>query len=335
MPPAGFGFTKVEGSYELGLALHSSGTVSAWGMESPDATVGLPADADNVDIASTLGTSHVLRTNGTIVSAGDWLGDQYGLISGTPAGSDFTSVVGGIRHMLALRTDGSIAAWGNDSGGEVSNAPGGTGFVQLAAGNGVSLALHSDGWISAWGVVDSPVVQDAPTGARFAAVGTSQGMAYAIRADAVGTPLCVGDGSDVACPCGNFGEANRGGGCRNSTGKGAELVSTGSASVAVDDLRFHVLQAPAWQTAVLVEGVTTIQVPFRDGVLCTGNPTERVEYFSMDGSGAGSSTVSIVTEGNVTGPGSNRNYQVWYRDPAVSVCGSGSNLTNALRVNWQ
>ena len=89
------------------------------------------------------------------------------------------------------------------------------------------------------------------------------------------------------------------------------------------------------QPSVLVQGGSVIALPFRDGLLCTGNPTERMEYFFFDAQGVGSSANSIVEAGNFE-PGDIRYYQVWYRDPGgVSPCDTHSNLTNGVKVVWR
>lgn len=335
--PAGAGYTKVDGGDGFGLALHASGAVEAFGIDTDGQVDDVPAAADYIDIAATDASSHLLRSNGAIESYGYATSDPHGLVSATPAGNDFTSIVGEANTALALRADGSIAAWGDDATGTVSGAPVGTGYSQLALFDGVALALHQDGSIVAWGApAGDPLIDGVPTGARFAAVGLSNGMAYAVRRTQVGTSLCRADGSDgIVCPCANQSEPGRRAGCRNSTGKGAILTSTGSASIAADDLRFHVLQAPAGQSAVLISGVNWIQTTFRDGVLCAGSPTERIEFLALDSTGAASSTLSIVQESNLDGVGVHRIYQAWYRDPGGSVCGTGSNLTNAVRVGWE
>lgn len=46
--------------------------------------------------------------------------------------------------------------------------------------------------------------------------------------------------------------------------------------------------------------------------------------------GVGDASVSV--RGQVANP-ARRHYQVWYRNPA-GPCGTGSNLTNAVSVNW-
>lgn len=154
----------------------------------------------------------------------------------------------------------------------------------------------------------------------------------------VGTPLCFGDGSTmngglvVDCPCGNA--ASAGAGCRNSHGYGAILSASGSSSVANDDLTLSVSQARMNQSCMLLQGAMRIAVPFKDGILCTGNPTHRLEVIFLDSSGAATSVESVVTGGNVA-PGQTRYYQAWYRDPFdVAPCNARSNLTQALEIVW-
>lgn len=149
----------------------------------------------------------------------------------------------------------------------------------------------------------------------------------------VGTSMCFGDGSTRPCPCGNESGAGLGEGCRNSTGVGAVLSGLGSNVVANDDLVLQVAQGPANKTALFLQGGSTVSLPFWDGIRCAGNPVIRLQAITLNASGAGSSTASIVARGGVT-PGVSRVYQTWFRDPQ-GPCGTLCNVSAGLQVAWQ
>ena len=155
-----------------------------------------------------------------------------------------------------------------------------------------------------------------------------------------GNSICSGDGTwdggsgPIGCPCGNNASLPNEG-CLNSQGVGARIQSSGTVLVANDDLVLSIDQGRANQPSMLVQGEGLIAVPFKDGLLCMGNPTERVEVVFLDAAGAGSTASSLVTAGSIPGPGVTRHYQFWYRDPGgISPCGSGSNFSAGLTVNW-
>lgn len=151
--------------------------------------------------------------------------------------------------------------------------------------------------------------------------------------DAVGSVTCVDDTPPYECPCANSPGSGLDEGCVNSRGVGARLTAIGLPSASTDELELHLRQAVAGTPGVLLQGVPQPAVPFRDGTMCLGPPTERLQVLFTDQNGAGRSTVPIAATGQVVA-GQTRGYQYWYRDPIASACGFGSNLSNGVVIDW-
>ena len=143
----------------------------------------------------------------------------------------------------------------------------------------------------------------------------------------IGTPMCFCH--SLIATCGNIDNTA---GCVNSTGSGASITAFGTHSIANDDVILHVTGAPANKTGMWLSGTSSIQIPFKDGNLCVAGATERMELTTTNGQGEVDSTSSIVTEASIAGP-STRYFQIWFRD-ALSPCGTGSNLSNSLRIDF-
>ena len=60
----------------------------------------------------------------------------------------------------------------------------------------------------------------------------------------------------------------------------------------------------------------------------------RLQVAAAGANGESATTLSIAVKGGAVS-GSVFRYQLWYRDPNTSPCGSNFNLTNGLEVAWQ
>jgi hypothetical protein len=139
----------------------------------------------------------------------------------------------------------------------------------------------------------------------------------------------------TGAPCAN---PDGHGGCANSTEAGGVLTSAGTSSIAADDLRLQAFDLPKYQVAILAIGTQSVAMPFGDGRLCVwGNVVHAsAEVTSARGQidwkpGIASLAAAL---GAPIQPGEPRHFQLFYRDPS-GPCGSGVNLTNAVRVDFK
>ena len=106
-----------------------------------------------------------------------------------------------------------------------------------------------------------------------------------------------------------------------------------SAAMAQEIKRVATVPVGGEITGMFLQGSTMTSVPFRDGILCAGNPTERLEVVSLDANGAATSSADVEEPAQLL-PGQTATYQFWYRDPVLSPCGTGSNFSSAFAVEW-
>lgn len=148
-----------------------------------------------------------------------------------------------------------------------------------------------------------------------------------------GTPYCFGNGGGTACPCMNT--ASAGQGCGNSSGLGGTLIASGSASVSADNLQFSASNLLPFQPALLFGANNAINsgngIAFGDGLRCAGGSLIRLGVQTPSGAGEATWGPSLLTATGWTA-GMTRHFQAWYRDPAISPCGSGFNLTHGVTL---
>ena len=152
------------------------------------------------------------------------------------------------------------------------------------------------------------------------------------------TPFCFGDGSGLACPCGNNGWPTRG--CGNSSNaNGSYLGASGNAQTGVgDDLTFSLAYVPPNVTCTLFQGTGTASSLFGDGVRCVAGTQVRIS--SKNSNAFGSATwpsgaePDISVAGLVPAVGGRRYYQVSYRNSAAFCTPATFNISNGTSVLW-
>lgn len=173
--------------------------------------------------------------------------------------------------------------------------------------------------------------------------------------------FCTGDGGDqmgcVDCPCQNNADPGSISGCVNSTGVGAELLLSGTPSLAADSLRFELRSANPNTFAVLVSGIfrapanlaspcfgTDSGVPsfVFNGLRCVVQGLRRHGSRATDSSG----DVGLTTPGwgPPSGPpsglldqlgllaGATRHFQAIYRETPTVSCTANQNTSQGMSI---
>jgi hypothetical protein len=150
----------------------------------------------------------------------------------------------------------------------------------------------------------------------------------------LGTAYCFGDGSGTPCPCNN--DSTGSVGCKNSTGSGASLDASGSASVSANDLALIATGMPPHVSVFLFQGTAEVNggtgAMLGDGLLCAGGTLKRFPVHSADASGSATWGPGLAAFGGWTA-GATFNFQAWYRNNA-GPCGSGFNLSSARSITF-
>jgi hypothetical protein len=151
-----------------------------------------------------------------------------------------------------------------------------------------------------------------------------------------GTPFCFGDGHPN-CPCSNNSASGAHQGCLNSTGQGGTLTGTGVTKVSADGFSLHAANM-IQGVCVFLQGNALTQAPFGDGLRCASGTLIRLATKSIVGGASsypqtGDPTISV--KGLVPAGGGVRYYQVFYRNPNGSPCGTFFNITSGVNVIWQ
>lgn len=155
-------------------------------------------------------------------------------------------------------------------------------------------------------------------------------------------PFCFGDGSAVACPCGNNGAAGHG--CNNSANTGGAVLSaSGANSVSGDSIVLTSSGELPNALTIFISG--PIAIPHRnfgDGLRCTGGHLRRLYVKNAVGGvamapvgGDPSITARMAGFGVPIQAGETHLYQAYYRDPIEIFCfETRFNISSGLQILW-
>jgi hypothetical protein len=149
--------------------------------------------------------------------------------------------------------------------------------------------------------------------------------------------FCDGTGTEnggVDCPCGNN-SPTAPSGCVNSTGHGASLTASGTASVSNDTVVLTATGIPIGKAAYFLFAHTEISgVTFGDGIRCVQNfqRIQKVAHSSGSDTFPAPNSPPISQQLGITA-GELTFFQVIYRDSS-GPCQGGANATNGVAILW-
>ncbi len=115
-------------------------------------------------------------------------------------------------------------------------------------------------------------------------------------------------------------------------------MSSGAASISLNNLTLIASGLDPSQPGLYFQGDNRIAggagILFGDGLRCAGGGIVRLQVRAASATGESATTASIATLGGVL-PGDVKRYQLWYRNPVASPCGSGFNLSNGYELTWE
>jgi hypothetical protein len=226
-----------------------------------------------------------------------------------------------------------------DEGGDVLA----TGRAWSTAAPPYALRYDRDGHLTWTTFGEFGVLHHGTGGSSYLAARAIAPAGYAVstlsRLDANVIPVCFGDGSGTACPCGNASAVGDRSGCTNSLGLAGRLGHDGMASLSNDSLVLLGSGMPD-SAALYFQGTSATNggagALFGDGLRCVGGSIVRLgavantAHASQYPSGL---ALPVSVKGQVGAPGS-RTYQVRYRNTAGFCTSDTFNMTNALEVAW-
>ena len=224
--------------YSIAAGLHTAaicrgdGSVWSWGYLRGSSPTRIEPITTATKVAASDEDFLILQQNGTVLATGI---NRYGMRSdGTTTSpisglSGITGVALGIKHALAVKSDGTVYGWGLNEAGQVGTGKLGTvipptkikqvsGVASATAGHNHSLALKSNGTVLAWGLNSSGQIGDGTTVNRTAPVSvTSLSGVVALAGGANHSLALKSDGTVWAWGGNEFGQIGDGTNASRST----------------------------------------------------------------------------------------------------------------------
>ena len=118
----------------------------------------------------------------------------------------------------------------------------------------------------------------------------------------------------------------------HSDGRRAHLTTIGTESIAAQDLTLHAYSVVSQTPGLFIGGITTNQLPFGDGFLCTGPPIFRLPP-ALPTTVGGDAFLPLDFQApyaQLFTNGATLNFQLWFRDTAAGL--SGFNFSDARSI---
>jgi hypothetical protein len=269
--------------------------------------------------------------------------------SGPGGAQNAANQIGGFGGVSYCCVQGGFAGTGNIASNPMFVNAGG-GDYHLASGSrcadaGNNAAVPGVSTIDLGGasrIEDDPIAADTGAGtAPIVDIGAYE------RPNDLYETFCFGDGSlATPCPCGNTGSTGHG--CLNSDFFSTGAVAWATGSVSPDSVRIVGAELLPTVTCIFLQGDTPIAAGavFGDGLRCVGGSLKRLYVKSTDANGTVSApgpgnpsiTARSAMAGDTISPGTQRYYQIWYRDSDLGFCpsptGNAWNVTAGVVVHW-
>lgn len=151
--------------------------------------------------------------------------------------------------------------------------------------------------------------------------------------------FCFGDGTTVACPCGNNGAPGRG--CNNSSNAGGAQLTAGG-TFTPDTIALTVTGTRPNSLVIFLQGGLGSHLPLGDGLRCLAGTLQRLYTRTAVGGtasapGPGDPTIRqrSAALGATIGHGVTRRYQAYYRDASATFCPPDTfNVSSGVSITW-